>query len=110
MLIRVILTTVVVGWLGSYCHAGCIAPISLESGLRTHPSAKTYTDLGIWFDKKRDYSCAIQAYRSALNLSTSPRLLELFGASLASSGELNRAIDGAQQSVKQAPNVDAIAS
>lgn len=89
----------------TFAHAECVGPESLASKLRVQRDVNTELELGAWFDRHQQYACAVQSYRSALALSpSSSRILELLGASLASSGDLNAAADALQQSIRLAPS------
>ena len=100
-----LLVTAVVLLLASAANAACVGPDALESRVRTQADAKSFTELGTWFDRHHQYSCAVQAYRSAVKLSpASPGVLALLGASLQSSGDLIGAADALQQSTRLAPN------
>jgi len=90
----------------AFAQADCIAPRAMEAGLRAHPDAKTFTQLGTWFDGRHQYGCAAEAYRSAVNLDpSSARTLYLLGASLYSSGDMSGAVGALQQSVTLSPGV-----
>lgn len=95
---------IVVLYLASCAHAGCVGPEALESKLRAQPDAKTFTEMGKWFDEHQQYSCAIQSYRAALKFSPeSPGVLELLASSLYSSGELNSSADALQRAINLDP-------
>lgn len=88
----------------TFAHAECVGPEPLASKLRAERDVKTMVELGAWFDRHQQYACAVHTYRSALALSpSSSRILELLGASLASSGDLNAAAETLQQSIHMAP-------
>ncbi len=102
---RIVLVGLAAAWFGCSAHATCAAPPTLAAKLRANPDAKTFTNLGLWFDQRHEYACAAQAYRSALKLDpVLPHTLELLGASLYSSGDLNGAIRALQESIRLAPN------
>ena len=86
-------------------YSACVGPEALESELRAHRHAKTLIELGTWFDRHQQYPCAVQSYRSALKLDpASPKIFELLGASLYSSGDLGASADALKQSIRLAPN------
>jgi len=91
--------------LARMAHGACVGPAALEAKVRLQPSAKGFADLGIWFDHRRRYDCAVQSYRSALKLSpASPRILELLGSSLDMSGDLDGSVKALQQAIQLSPN------
>jgi Flp pilus assembly protein TadD len=95
---------IVVLYMASCAHAGCVGPEALESKLRAHPDAKIFTEIGKWFDEHQQYSCAIPSYRAALKFRPeSPGILGLLAASLYSSGDVNSSADALQSAITLAP-------
>jgi len=104
MFSRYILVSTGLMLLASWAHGACVGPEALESKLRAHPDSATFTEIGKWFDKHQQYSCAIQSYRAALKFSPdSPGILELLATSLYSSGDLNSSADALQHAIKLDP-------
>jgi tetratricopeptide (TPR) repeat protein len=90
----------------AFAQADCVAPRVMEAGLRAHPDARTFAQLGAWFEGRHQYGCAAEAYRSTVNLDPgSAHVLYLLGASLSSAGDLEGAVDALQRSIKLAPAV-----
>ncbi len=63
------------GWLLAACafheaqaQASCSAPEALAAAARARPTADSCIELGIWFGKQRQFSCAAQAFEAALKL------------------------------------------
>lgn len=84
--------------------ASCNGSPTLEAKVRTHPSSKTYADLGIWFRQHNQFGCAAEAFNKALQMdSGSARLSYLLGASLYSAGNVKNAIAPLQDSVRVDP-------
>src|SRR6185437_5455182 len=48
--------------------AGCNGPTALDQMIASNPSSGAYEALGTWFAKRRQFSCAISAFESALRL------------------------------------------
>lgn len=48
--------------------AGCNGPTALDQVIASNPSSGAYEALGTWFAKRRQFSCAISAFESALRL------------------------------------------
>lgn len=84
--------------------ADCVGPPALQSQIRAKPTSLGLTRLGEWFDASHNYSCAAEAYRSALRLNpNSPHILELLGTTLQALGDLNAAADSLQHSIRLSP-------
>jgi tetratricopeptide (TPR) repeat protein len=89
-----------------FSSAVCIPPPALQTKLRAGPTADVYREIGAWFGKTNQYSCAAEAYRSGLKLQPhSAKLAYLLGLSLYSAGATQDAIEPLEQSVKIAPKV-----
>lgn len=86
--------------------AECTGPQTLQTKLRAHPDADTYTELGNWFGDHNRYDCAIQAFQEGLKLEPgSAKLLYLEGLTLFSSGNAQGAVEPLQQSIQLMPDV-----
>jgi len=93
------------GAIGSYGAVTCTPPADLRAKLLGKPTAETYTEIGTWFGNRRQYHCAVDAYRSALGLSPgSAKLSYLLGLSLYSEGKLEEAVPALQESIAIAPD------
>lgn len=91
----------------SLCFAApCAGPAELQAKLRAQPDADGYIQLGSWFGDHRQYSCAVEAFRSGLKLEPgSAQLYYLVGLSLYSSGHPEDAVGPLQQSIQLIPEV-----
>jgi tetratricopeptide (TPR) repeat protein len=49
-------------------QSSCAGPEALEAAARAHPTAASYTELGIWFGNHRQFPCATQEFQAALKL------------------------------------------
>lgn len=79
----------------------CAGPQDLEARVRTHPDAEANVQLGIWFGNHHQYPCAIQRFRTALELEpTSPRIFYLIGLSYYFSGQAEEAVSPLQSSIR----------
>jgi tetratricopeptide (TPR) repeat protein len=86
--------------------ASCHGSLTLEAKLRTQPNARAYADLGTWFRDRRQFVCAAEAFKKALELEPgSAHFAYLLGASLFSSDHVKEAIGPLQQSVRLDPKV-----
>ena len=83
----------------------CVAPESLTTRLKNHPTADDYTELGVWFAKSEKYDCAVPAFAASLNLDRdSPDVTLMFGASLLMSGNAEDAVPPLQVAEQAQPN------
>src|SRR4051812_26655421 len=83
----------------------CIPPPALKAKLQPKPTADAYEAIGTWFGERRQFPCAIDAYRAAVAMSPgSARLMYLLGLSLYSSGSTQEAISALEESVATAPD------
>ncbi len=53
--------------------ADCTGPAALEARLHAHAGAEDYGNLGSWFAQQRQYSCAVEAFRTALKIKPDSR-------------------------------------
>lgn len=55
---------------GAQAHgqSSCAGAEALADAARARPTAATYTELGIWFGNRRQFSCAARAFEAALKL------------------------------------------
>lgn len=71
----------------------CTGPASIETQLRAHPNAVSYTALGKWFDANHRTDCALEAYQSALKLEPdSTTALDGLAKALIAAGDYETAI------------------
>lgn len=85
--------------------AKCEGPAALEAGIQTHPSADSYSKLGMWFGARRQYACALENFRAALKFDpSSARLQYLIGLSLYTAGNPKEAVSPLQESIQSDPN------
>jgi tetratricopeptide (TPR) repeat protein len=84
----------------------CTGPAALEAKVRAHPDADTYADIGNWFGDRKQYDCALDAFRSALKLEPgSAKLYYLVGLTLYASGDLQDALEPLGRSIFLMPEV-----
>jgi tetratricopeptide (TPR) repeat protein len=73
----------------------------MEFRTRYHPDAAAYIDLGKWFGDRKQYPCAIDAFRAGLLLAPdSTELSYLLGLTLYTSGDPKAAIAPLEQSIQ----------
>ncbi len=90
----------------SCAGANCARPQALETKIRTQPDSETYVQLGTWFGDRKQYACAVDAYRAALKLEPgSARLSYLLGLGLYYAGNPQEAVSSLQQSIQLMPEV-----
>jgi Flp pilus assembly protein TadD len=69
-------------------RAECTGPAAIEARLHAHASAEDYGKLGAWFAQEHQYSCAAEAFRSALKIKPdSPSALDGLAKSLNANGD-----------------------
>lgn len=84
--------------------SACAPPPPFAVQLRRAPTADTYAQLGSWFGRHNQPSCAANAYRRAFALDpNSARDAWLLGLSLDSEGKLQQAIAPLRQSLRLDP-------
>ena len=89
----------------SFSADTCAPPPALKAKLHPKPTADVYAAIGTWFGERRRFSCAIDAYRSAIAISPgSARLTYLLGLSLYSAGNTQEAVPALEESVAIAPD------
>jgi Flp pilus assembly protein TadD len=87
--------------LSAVAQVPCKAPDDLEAQVKEHADAGSYASLGTWFGEHKQFDCANQAFRSALELDPNSAKLNYFLAfSLYSSGQLEPSIAPLQRSVQ----------
>jgi tetratricopeptide (TPR) repeat protein len=97
---------VVLVGLALFARADCVRPHSLRAEIHTKANAEAFVHLGAWFDARRKYECAVEAYRSALKLDpSSAYIFELLASTLYSSGNLDAAVDALRQSINISPGL-----
>jgi Flp pilus assembly protein TadD len=82
----------------------CVPPPALQAKLQAQPRADIYAEAGIWYTGRRQYSCAVDAYRNALQ--REPKSAEfsyLLGLALVRAGDVSGAVKPLQQSVELDP-------
>ena len=83
----------------------CHGPQPLELEVREHPTAKNWAALGGWFGERRQYACAIPAFRAALHIEPSSASLHYYlGLTLHSFGQSKDALAEIQRSIELDPN------
>lgn len=88
------------------CVLACTASPALEAKLRAQPGADTYVEVGDWFGDRKQYPCALEAFRGALKLEPgNAKLYYLVGLTLYASGHPEEAIQPLGQSVHLTPEV-----
>ena len=81
-------------------------PAALQAKLQAQPKPDTYTESGIWYANHRKYACAVEAYRSALQLEPkSAEFTYLLGLNLLRKGDASGAVKPLQQSIELKPDV-----
>jgi tetratricopeptide (TPR) repeat protein len=81
--------------------APCTGPQSMEFRTHYHPDAAAYIDLGKWFGDRKQYPCALDAFRAGLLLAPdSTELSYLLGLTLYTSGDPKAAIAPLEQSIQ----------
>jgi Flp pilus assembly protein TadD len=86
--------------------AVCAGPPALQAKLHAHPDADTYTALGNWFEEHSQYDCAVDSFRSALQLEPgSAELYYLVGLTLYTSGHAEEAVTALEKSVFLLPEM-----
>jgi len=98
--IRIIALCAIALGVSCRCASQCKAPSALDAGGAKPPSASAYVNLGSWFGEHRQFDCASQAFRSALELDPASAKIHYFlGLSLYSSGQVEASLDPLQRSV-----------
>ncbi len=87
-------------------HGACTGPQPLQAAVQAHPNAASYTALGNWFGDHNLYSCAADAFRSALKYHpNSARLHYLVGLGLFSNNHHEEAVAELQKAIALEPDV-----
>ena len=92
---------------GPFVHAtaACIASPELQARLKSKPTSETYASLGNWFADRKRFDCAATAFASASRLQPkSASLAYLWGLSLGSAGQDDRALVPLNQAMRLDPN------
>jgi tetratricopeptide (TPR) repeat protein len=85
--------------------AACSPPAEIEARLKAHPTSENYAGLGNWFADRKEFECAAEAFASASRLQpTSATLAYLWGLSLFSAGEDEKALAPLNQAAGIDPN------
>jgi tetratricopeptide (TPR) repeat protein len=86
-------------------HPECHAPQSLETDVRSLPTARSWAALGGWFGEQGQFACAIPAFQAALHIDpNSASLHYYYGLTLHSAGQSNAAIAEINRSIELDPN------
>jgi tetratricopeptide (TPR) repeat protein len=92
---------------GPFVHASapCVASPELQARLKATPTGETYASLGNWFADRKRFDCAATAFASASRLQPkSASLAYLWGLSLGSAGQDDRALAPLHQAIRLDPN------
>jgi tetratricopeptide (TPR) repeat protein len=86
--------------------APCTGPQLLQLRIQSHPDAAAYTELGKWFGEHKQYPCAVDAFRTGLQLEPgSADVAYLLGLTLYTTGDAKAAIAPLQQSIQATPRI-----
>ena len=89
----------------AFADTPCVGSPELQALVRTRPSAEAYMNLGESFASRKDFHCAADAFASAFRLQpTSAPVAYLWGLSLSSAGEEERAVGALQDAIRLDPN------
>lgn len=84
----------------------CVPPKELAPELSGRASSNTYAQLGNWYVRQTQYTCALDAYRAGLKLAPgNGDLYYLLGLNQLRMGHTEEAIEPLQRSVKLQPNL-----
>ncbi len=84
----------------------CAAPPAIQAKLRSHPSADSYAEAGLWFASRSKFACAVEAYQNAVKQQPkSADLLYLLGLNLVRNGDSGGAVKPLQESIELQPSV-----
>jgi tetratricopeptide (TPR) repeat protein len=99
-----ILALAVLAAMPACTQSPCKPLAALAAKLRAHPTAESYTQLGMYFGDRHQYACAVEAFHAALQTDPrSPRLLYLEGLNLDLAGHPAEAEDALHQAIVLAP-------
>ena len=85
-------------------QAGCKGPAELERAVLEQPTPSAYNDLGAYFGQRKQFSCAISAFETALRLDAkSWKARYNLALALREKGELKRAASELHEAVAQNP-------
>ena len=88
---------------GPFAHASasCIASPELQARLKAKPTSESYASLGNWFADQKRFDCAATAFAWASRLQPkSASLAYLWGLSLCSAGQDDRALAPLNQAIR----------
>lgn len=86
--------------------AKCLPPQSLQTALQARPSPEVYEQLGNWYGNHKEYSCAVEAFRSGLKgAPQSATLYYLVGLTLIRKGDFEAALEPLQKSIELKPDL-----
>jgi len=86
-------------------NASCNPPPSMKARIQTRPTAEAYAGLGAWYGDQKQFVCAAEAYANAFKRQpNSSAFAYLWGLSLSSGGQLQKAVDPLQQAVRLNPS------
>jgi Flp pilus assembly protein TadD len=90
---------------GPLAYASCPVPPSMKTQLQARPTAESYSSLGSWFGDRKQFDCAADAFASAARLQPdSATLAYMWGLSLYSAGQLQKAADPLRQAARLDPS------
>jgi len=85
--------------------AACSAPPAMKARIQARPTAEAYAGLGGWFGDRRQFVCAAEAYAHAFKLQPhSSAYAYMWGLSLSSGGQFQKAVDPLQQATRLNPS------
>ena len=86
------------------CAAPCTAPATLAARLKQKPSGENFAATGNWFADHKQFSCAAEAFSSAVKMQ--PSSLEfnyLWGLSLFSAGQIEKSTTPLRHAIQISP-------
>jgi len=88
-----------------FAYASCTPPPSMKARIQTRPTADAYASLGAWYGDQKQFVCAAEAYANAFKRQpNSSAFAYLWGLSLSSGGQLQKAVDPLQQAARLNPS------
>jgi tetratricopeptide (TPR) repeat protein len=85
-------------------QSSCAPPESMKEKFTGKPDTTALNDLGSWFGEQKNYSCAVKAFATSLQMDPKqkemPYIAFMFGASLYLGGDTKDAIAALQESEK----------
>ena len=88
-----------------FAYASCNAPPAMKARIQARPTAEAYAGLGAWFGDRKQFACAAEAYANAFKLQPhSSAFAYMWGLSLSSEGQFQKAVDPLQQATRLNPS------